>query len=288
MGLSKFLGKFFGGFLILLALFIIFTGLFAQYSIGNIDVLAESAETKLPEVMEENKDVFAEALFKEQKITKAQLSQLCREKPGELPKDFCIKLKTMAEEEVKEELVSVMILKIQEEFKPKIQGLEQNIKSRAGEVLKYLNYVVPLGVIVFLLGSLLVFLAEKFKWKDALFHISLKIGVVSAFVAVGNYFMKNFTPEKLESLTKTLPLVQEQASGFAIKVMSEILIDWIKIVSVKMFLVSIIIAIVSLSIALITFILRRKKKRVKKPEVKKKEKSKVPVAKKKVLFSKKK
>lgn len=302
MGVLKFTGKFFGWLFIFLALMVVFTGLFVQYSLENIDVLAKSAETKLPKIMQENKEVFAEALLKEESIKKAQLTELCLEDPDQLSEDFCTKLKAMSEEEMNAELVDVMISKVQEGFEPQIQEFEQNIKSQLGHVLEYLKYVIPFGIVIFLLGSLIVLLVEKFKWKNALFHISMKTGSMSALVAIGNYLMKNMTSEKFESLARTLPTAQgEQAPSLAIKLMSGLLTDWIKLVSAKLFLVSITIAVASLSMGVITFIFKRKRKvkpkkvkAIKKPEEekapKKKEKPKKPKKKKskKVLFSRKK
>lgn len=302
MRILRFFGKFFGGFLIFLALTIVFTGLFTHYSIDNIGVLTKSAETKIPEIMQENKEVFAEALFKNPKINRAQLKQVCLQKPEELSEEFCNKLDSMeSEEEVKSELVDVMIAKTQEQFMPEVQDLERELKFKLEGVkfLNYSNYTIPVGIAVFLLGVLLIFLAEKFRWKAALFYVGIKVGVMSALASVANFYIKNLTPEKFESVAKTLPMFRgEEGSGLAIKLVSALLIDWVTVVTGKLFVVSALIAIISLATAVVMFILKRKKsvravKVEEKAEVKKEEKKvvkKAPAVKRKpkrVLFSKK-
>ena len=265
MNILKILGKFFGGLFILIALTIVFAGLFINYGLENINVLSDSAETNLPIIMEENKEMFAEKLFQNQEINKEQLGQLCIAKPEELPEDFCNKLPSLTEEDVKNELMSVLLLKIQKDFEPEIQGFEQNIKSQLeeSEIFPYTKIVIPVGIVIFLLGSLLIFLSEKFKWKIALFYISLKTGIISLFTAIGNYFTKNITSEQIGTIINALPIVAQDEQGmpeFAVNLIAKMLTEWIRVVSEKLFAISLTITIISLSIAVITFILKRKKK----------------------------
>lgn len=270
MGFLKFLGKFFGGFLIVLALTVFFTGLSLNYALSNTDVMVESAKTNIPKILQENREEFAKVLLKDQRITMAQVKETCLKDPKELTEEFCEKLKTMkTEEEMKNELVDVAILKTREQFFPEIQQFEQDLRSKITEspVSRLLNYTLPLSLFIFLLGSLLILLAEKFKWKYAMFAISLKTMIFSAFTSVSSYFVRNMTSESFENMLKVLPMMQgEEGDSIAVKLMSALMTNWINVVVMKVFIVSVLITLVSLSIAIMMFVLKREKKAVEKPE----------------------
>lgn len=262
MGVSRFLGKFFGGFLIFIAMAVIFSGLFIQYSLDNIDVLAKSAETNLPKILQENKEVFAERMSEALDIDKAQLERACEQKPEQFTGDFCSKLGTLeTEKEIQDELLDVMILKMQDQMQPEIKEFEKEIKSKMGVIGNNLNYVIPIGLFILLLGSFLIFLTEKFKCIPTTFYVSLKIGIITGFMSVGNYFLKTLTPGKIEEIASALPMIQEGATpDLAVKLISALLTDWLRVVGEKLFMVSITVAIVSFAVAVIMFILKRKKK----------------------------
>ncbi|MBL7100329.1 MAG: hypothetical protein ISS23_00055 [Nanoarchaeota archaeon] len=279
MGLLKFLIRGFGGLFILLALSIIFIGLFFNYGINNLHILTESANTKIPDILNNNKALFEESIFKDMEITQDKLAFVCLQDPEKISQEFCNNLENMkTEEEIKDGLFNVFILKMQDQIKLEIQEFEQTVKSKLDQIRTYLNYVIPLGLLIFLFGAFFVFLAEKFKWKAALFYISLKTCITSIFVAAANYYLMNLTPERIETITNLIPIAKSEESvpGLAFKLMSELLTDWIRASARELFFVSIIIFIASLLITVIMFILKHKKpntkgkikktKKVKKPK----------------------
>jgi len=297
MGVLKFLGKFFGSFLILLALTIIFTGLTLHYSMENLDVISKSAQENFPKILQENKGLLIDSMSKEGKINKAKMKDVCSKEPETLSKDFCNRLGSMTEEDALKEFTDIIVLKLQDEYKSELgEGFKQKIETQLKETLflDYLKYVTPLGLLVFLLGSLLVLLAERFNWVKSLSYVSWKTGIISGLLVITNFLIKNITHEKVESLLKSLPAIQEEQGGIlAVKLMSAAFTDWIRVVSTKIFYTSLIITVLSFLIILILLILKRKlKKKEEKPEeaVEKKKTPSVPKSKKKlkVLFKKKK
>lgn len=308
MKISKFLGKFFGGFLIFLAMAVIFTGLFIQYSLDNLDVIAKSAEKNLPGILQENKELFAERMSETLDIDKGKLQRDCDQEPEQFTEDFCAKLETLeTEEEIRNELVEVMIIKLQDQMQPEVEEFEQALKSKMGVIGDYLKYTLPVGLFILLLGSFLMFLTEKFKCIPTTYYVSLKVGFITGFMSVGNYFLMTLTPSKMEEVASTLPMIKEgDTPALALKLMSALLTDWLNVVGGKLFLVSVIIAIVSFATAGVMFVLKRKKKAKKEkpkaagsPELPKEEKAvkvirpkkklKIPVVKKKpkIIFKKK-
>lgn len=289
MDFFKFIGKFFGGILIFLSLALLFTGLFIHYSLENLNVISESIATKLPVILQENKELFAESLLKEKTISKSQLTRTCLEDPEELTEEFCANLGGMSEEEAKSELANVLLIKVQED--PQIQEFEQSIRIRFEEanIPIYLKYVTPVSIFIFLLASFVILLAEKFNWKTTMFYVSLKTGTISAFISLGNYFATRMTSESFENLVRNISAAQGEAPELALKLMSAMLTDWINIVSTKLFFISIIIAIVSFSVATLAFILKCKRKKAEVKKKVKKETKEKPIKKiKKVSKSKKK
>lgn len=302
MRILRFLAKSFGNLLIFLALLTLFTGLSINYAIDNIDVLAKATEASIPRILQENKDVFAKALLKDEDIKLEKVRELCIKKSEEVSADFCSKLNAVkTEDEMKSLLIEEMIAKTQEELTPEIQEFEKNLteKIRNTKIKTVLGYTLPLSIAVFLIGSLFMFLAEKFKWKQALFSISLKTCIISAFTSAGSFFTKNLTPEKLENILKASPMLKGEEGSLAVKLMSALLAEWMKVVSSKIFLVSITIFTATLAVAVLTFVLKREKKPAteiikqpeEEPEVKEtKEKKKLPKAekkqRKKMLFKK--
>ncbi len=298
MGVLKFLGKFFGSFLILLALAIIFTGLTIQYSVENLDVISKSAQENFPKILQENKEILLDSMSKGGKINKVKIKDVCTKEPDTLSKDFCSRLGSMNEEDALKEFTDIMVLKLQDEYKSELgEGVKQEIETQLKETLflDYLKYATPLGLLILLLGSLLVLLAEKFNLAKSLSYISWKTGIISGILVITNFVMKNITHERVESLLNSLPAIQEEEGGIlAVKLMSAAFTDWIRVVSTKIFYVSLIITVLSFLIILILFVLKRKlKKKEEKPEVEvveKKNTPKIPRPKKKekVLFKKKK
>ncbi|MDP2906953.1 MAG: hypothetical protein Q8O03_03350 [Nanoarchaeota archaeon] len=297
MGVLKFLGKFFGSFLILLALTIIFSGLTMHYSVENLDVISKSAQENFPKILQENKGLLIDSMSKEGKINKAKMKDVCTKEPDTLSKDFCSRLGSMNEEDALKEFTDIMVLKLQDEYKSELgEGFKQEIETQLKETLflDYLKYATPLGLIIFILGSLLILMAERFDYTKALSYISWKTGIISGLVAITNFFMKNITTEKVENFLKALPMMQSKEGGIlAVKLMSAAFTDWIRVVSTKIFYASLIITVLSFLIILILLILKRKlKKKEEKPEVEVVEKKKTPSVPKsnkkaKVLFKKK-
>jgi len=281
MGFFKFIGKFFGGTLIFLGLVIIFTGIFLNSGMNNIGMISESADKNIPIILQENKDLITESVFKDQEISKADVERSCRMEPDQFPKEFCNKVKTLStQEEIKDEIANLMISKLNDELTPQLKDVETKLEEQIGGTTEQLQYTTPIGITIFIIGSLLIFLSERFKWKQALFAISLKTGVISAITAASNFYMMNLSPEKFEEIAKLAPAISgQQVPEIALKLISSILMDWFKASSAEVFLVSFIVAIASLSIAIITFFLKRKKVKEKikeplKPKKKPKKKSK--------------
>ncbi len=265
MVVLKFLGKFFGSFLILLALTIIFTGLTIHYSVENLDVISRSAQENFPRILQENKELLLNSITKDEKINKAMMKDSCVKSPDVLPKDFCSRLNNMTEEDALKEFTDIIVLKFQDEYKSELgEGFKQEIEAQLKETLflDYLKYATSLGLIIFILGSLLILMAERFSYTKALSYISWKTGVISGLVTVTNFLMKNVTQEKVENFIKALPVMQGKEGGIlAIKLMSAAFTDWIRVVSTKIFYTSLIITVLFFLIVLILFILKRKLKK---------------------------
>jgi len=259
MKMLKLLGNFFGKFLIFLALIIIFTGLFVNYGIDNIDVLAESAKTRLPQILDENRDLIAERMFEEKAINKQSLKMACLQEPEELPGDFCNKLEGLeTEEEVKKVLVDEMILDMQDETKPDIQKFEQELNENLGGIGIYLNYALPLGLFIMFLGGLVIFLVER-NCVSTTYLVSFETFIISGFSTVSYYFLKNLAPDNLGEVAKVLSREESaRMSELASKLISALFADWIRVVVEKLFVTSLTIAIVSLCVAVVMFILKRK------------------------------
>lgn len=285
MNVLKFLGKFFGSFLILLALTIIFTGLSVQYSLENLDIISKSAQENFPRILQENKEVLLNSISQEGKINKAKMKDVCTKDPDTLPKDFCNRLGSMTEEDALKEFTDIMVLKLQNEYKSELgESFKQEIETQLKEtlLLNYLRYAILLGLLIFILGSLLILLTEKFSYTKALSYISWKTGIISGFVAVTNFLVKNISQEKVENFIKALPVMQgEQGGILAVKLMSAAFTDWVKVVSTKIFYTGLIITVLSFLIVIILFVLKRKlKKKEEKPEKEVVEKKKISKSKK--------
>ncbi len=276
MDFLKFLEKSLGGLLIFLSLMTIFTGLFFTYTLENIGIMTDSIDTKVLDILQQNKNLIAESIFKDSDIDKGYLKMACDQNIGEIPEEFCSNIDNLKnEDETKNALVEIMILKIKDQITPELKEVQNQVKSKMDEGKQSLNYVIPIGLLMFLSGSFIIFLAEKFKWKPALFCISLKTGMISAFAAVSNYFILNLTPENLEKIITMIPAVKgEDMPELALKLISGLFLDCIKALSKELFLISLITTVVSLLIALVMFILKCKKpvkvEKVQQKKVKKK------------------
>jgi len=270
MGFLKFLGKFFGSFLIVLALIIIFTGLTIQYSVENLGVISQSAQENFPKILQENKELLVKSMSEDGKINKAKIKDLCNREPETLPKDFCNRLNSMTEEEALEEFSDIIVLKIQDEYEIELgEGFREEVESQLNKILllNYLKHIMFLALFIFLLGFLLIEITEKFDHAKVLSYTAWKTGVVSVFVAIGSFIAMNLTQSKVETLVKLLPIMRgEEEEILVVKLVSAAFTDWIRIFSVKIFYISLIITILSFLIVLVIFILRRKlKKKEEKP-----------------------
>lgn len=293
MGVLKFLGKFFGSFLIILALTIIFTGITIQYSVENLNVISESAEENFPRILEENKEELLSAVAKNENVNKASMRKSCIQSPDEIPEDFCNRLESMTEEEATKAFADVIVLKLQNEYTSELgEGFKQEVEDQLKETLflDYMKYATPLGLLIFILGSLLVFIAEKFAYEKSLSYTCWKTGVISGIVMVTHFLMKNITSEKVEGLLNELPMIKSEEEGvLAVKLMSGAFTDWIRVIATKMFYISLIITVLSFLIILILFVLKRKlKKKEEKPKKESLEEKVGMVEEKKTLKSKKK
>jgi len=294
MGFLKHVFSFFGNTFLFLAIFIIFTTLSLQYAIEDISVISESIEKNLPVVLKENKGLLVDSIMNNAMINKAQILRVCTSRPEELPRSFCAALNGMSEERAKQAYAEIVADKLGEELSDpskaqvlvsQFKDVEESIKETINTLkfMVYFNYVILAGILIFLLGSLLIFLAEKFEWRSAVYRISLRTGVLTGLATVMNYLTKDLTPGQLENMMNSVPALSNKGADFGIKLMSAVMLDWIKVISAKMFIVTLVAAIVSLPTAIVMFILKRRKAKAegKKPEeakkeIKKKEEAKEP------------
>ncbi|MCG2719019.1 MAG: hypothetical protein L6408_09350 [Nanoarchaeota archaeon] len=271
MGFLKWVSKVFGGFFIFIALMAIFTSLFMIHSLDNLHLFTDTGKEKMGEFFEENKDLVVKEMIPDVKIDKKQLEMACKQNPEEMPEDLCAQLPDLeTEEDIKGEFVNVLIDQMENEITPQLEQVEEQFNEALGDQRKVVLYIViPVSIFIFLLGSFLTFVAKDFKWKAALFLVSLKTGILSTLSAIGNYYVMNISPEKLAALTKLIPMADGETPEIALKLMSSLVIDWIKATAGQMFLISIIVAVPSIAIAIAMFFIKKEKKKHKKKKKKK-------------------
>ncbi len=265
MGFLKFFFKGIGGLLLFIAITTFYFGLFTEQSLNQLNLLTDSLENNLEGILKENQGYIVDSAFEKANLEPENIKKICKQKLGELPEDFCLSVKNFnSPKEIKSALINTIVNEAKSELQNEIKDFKEKIEQRLERPKEYIKYYLPASILLFLLGSLFMFLAEKFQWKSAIFNISMKTGILSGLTALGNYFTKNITPEQISKLTGGLPVIDSKGGYLVMDLISRMLADFIKIPATKVFSISSKITIVSFLIAVIITIIKHKKPQSKK------------------------
>lgn len=285
MSVLRRLEHLFGGLLIFIALIVIFTSLFVNSALKNIDSFVDVVVENMPRIIEENKEEFVKQLEAQggiQQVNKQQLRVSCDQEAEEFEEDFCNSLDGMTESEAKEAFLNMLLQKAMTNgFKSQLgdikQGLSQKMEELRIEV--YFVYAFISGFVIYCIGALLIFLSKRFNIKGSLFSIGLKTGIGSLLMSISFYFVKGVTPEKAMSIAENVAQEAPQAD-IMVRAMLSMFLEWLKTVISPIFVISVTTATVFLALTVVMFVLKRRKPK------KKAEKISAPVKKEETVFEK--
>ena len=222
MGIFKIMSRAFGGLLLVTGLFLFIFSFFITYSLGNIPILEESVD-------EASYELLMSEITTRSNLTESEVLALC-ETGDERAKDVCDAIDNPME----------------------ATGLNDSIISLE-QGLKALEGLRNLGIILFLIGSLFIYLGYL-NILNALFSISVKSAITSGFSIIVYKFTPNIILKALNSI-----IIEKNIPMEYFDIIRNVILTWLKYPINQTVILSIIFTIMFICLSILFYMLKRKR-----------------------------
>ena len=263
------IAMFFAVLIMTIGLTIAYTSFFTGKCINDLDRLPNIAELEMQLFFTENSAALKELMLGEMKskgvstqITKQELEAACNIKPENMPEGICANLANVPEQGASDYIMDKVISDYIKEIRPAIDAELNKAKAtlQQNQASKMVIAGIIAGLFVYLIGCLIVLIANAFALKKSLLKIMIPTFFVSAFQALGLFAMLKISPEQLMPYVKNIsvPEVSKELSDMIVRVFVKITLQWLAFPIRESIPVALIASAVSLALVVALIIIRKR------------------------------